>query len=47
MSVFVDASALIAIVARESESLAMLDRLQVDSNRLCSAISVWETVAGL
>ncbi len=40
--VFVDASALIAIIVGESDCAELADR-----QRLCSAVSVWETVAGL
>jgi ribonuclease VapC len=45
--IFVDASALIAIVTGEGESAELADRLEADRQRLCSALSVWETVAGL
>ena len=45
--VFVDASALIALVARESDAIELAERLEATSPRLCSAISVCETVAGL
>jgi ribonuclease VapC len=44
---FTDASALIAIIADEPEADTLADLLQAESVRLCSAISVWETVAGL
>lgn len=45
--IFADASALIAIIAGEAEADALADRLEAASRRLCSAMSVWETVAGL
>ncbi len=45
--IFVDASALIAIVAREDDALALAAKLEADQTRLCSAMSLWETVAGL
>jgi ribonuclease VapC len=45
--IFVDASALISIIAAESDASALADRLEVDRTRLCSPISVWETIAGL
>ena len=45
--VFVDASALIAIIADETEADVLADALEGDWQRLCSALSVWETVAGL
>ena len=47
MTIFVDASALIAILTEESGWAALADRLEADQPRLCSAVSVWETVAGL
>ena len=47
MTVFVDASALVAIVAREPDALALADCLQGDPDRLCSAVAAWETAAGL
>ena len=45
--IFADASALIAIVVKESEGGAFVDILEKDASPLCSAISVWETVAGM
>ena len=45
--IFADASALIAIIAAEPDAAALTDLLQADRPRLCSALSVWETVAGL
>jgi len=45
--IFADASALITIVAGEPEADALSDRIEAASRRLCSAMSVWETVAGL
>ena len=47
MTVFVDASAMIAMIAGERDADALADRLAAEPVRLCSAISVWETVAGL
>lgn len=47
MTLFVDASALIALIAGEEGADALADRLQAAPLRLCSALSVWETVAGL
>lgn len=43
MTLFVDASALVAIIQEEAESPDLLDRLHVDDHRLTSAIAVWET----
>jgi ribonuclease VapC len=45
--IFADASALIAIIAGEPEADALADLLQAERVRLCSALSVWETIAGL
>lgn len=47
MTIFVDASALVAIIAGEADAKNLSDRLQMDSDRLCSTVSIWETVAGL
>ena len=47
MTVFVDASALIAIIAAEPDAEILADILQGEPSRLCSALSVWETIAGL
>ncbi|HEY5300486.1 MAG TPA: type II toxin-antitoxin system VapC family toxin [Acetobacteraceae bacterium] len=45
--VFADASALVAILAEEPDGAALTDRLEAEGKRLCSALSVWETVAAL
>ena len=45
--IFADASALTAIVAGEEDADALADLLDADDDRLCSAVAVWETVAGL
>ena len=45
--VFVDASAMISMMAGESDADGLADRLGAERLRLCSALSVWETVAGL
>jgi ribonuclease VapC len=45
--VFVDASALIAIITGEPDADALADLLETAPRRLCSPVSVWETVAGL
>ncbi|HYZ21723.1 MAG TPA: type II toxin-antitoxin system VapC family toxin [Rhodopila sp.] len=47
MTVFADASALIAIIAAEADALTLADCLEGDQKRLYSALSGWETVAGL
>ena len=45
--IFVDASALIAIIAGEADADRVADILEDEPDRLCSAVSVWETIAGL
>ena len=47
MTIFVDASALIAIIAGEPDADALINALEANPQRLCSPISIWETVAGL
>ena len=45
--IFADASAVIAIIAGEERAGELADRLAAYPERLCSAMSLWETVAGL
>ena len=45
--VFVDASAVISMMAGESDADGLADRLEGERPRLCSALSLWETIAGL
>jgi len=45
--IFADASALIAIIIGEAGADRLSDLLEADQVRLCSALSVWETMAGL
>ncbi|MCB8879100.1 type II toxin-antitoxin system VapC family toxin [Acidisoma cellulosilytica] len=45
--IFVDASAMIALIIGEADADDLVDRLARDPQRSCSALSVWETVAGL
>jgi ribonuclease VapC len=45
--IFADASALIAIIAGEPDADTLADKLEADQLRVCSAVSVWETIAGL
>lgn len=45
--IFVDASAMISMMAGESDADQLADRLEAERGRLCSAVSVWETIAGL
>lgn len=47
LTVFADASALISVIAGERDALDLADCLELDRDRLYSAISAWETVAGL
>lgn len=47
MTIFVDASAMIALMAGEADADRLADRLGAERRRLCSAVSVWETIAGL
>ncbi len=47
MTIFADASALIAIITGEPGADALANTLDTDPRRLCSALSVWETMAGL
>ncbi|MEO8925966.1 MAG: type II toxin-antitoxin system VapC family toxin [Caulobacteraceae bacterium] len=47
MTAFVDASALISMIAGEADALELAERLEAESVRLCSALSAWETLAGL
>ncbi len=45
--IFVDASAMIAMMTGVGDADDLADRLDADPLRLCSALSVWETIAGL
>lgn len=45
--IFVDASALLAVIAGEADAAALARRMQAASRRFCSAMSIWETVSGL
>ena len=47
MSLFVDASVLIALIAGEIDADQLADRMETDPDRLCSAVAIWETVAEL
>ena len=47
MMIFVDASAMISMMTGESDADSLADRLGAERQRLCSAISVWETIAGV
>ena len=45
--IFVDASAMISLMTGEDDADDLADRLEAEQSRLCSALSVWETIAGL
>ncbi|TWB20424.1 ribonuclease VapC [Nitrospirillum amazonense] len=45
--IFADASALIALIVGEEDATDLADRLETHADRLCSALGVWETAAGL
>ena len=45
--IFVDASALVSLAAREADALDLANVLESERVRLSSAIALWETVAGL
>ena len=45
--IFVDASAMISLMTGEDDADDLADRLGAEESRLCSAVSVWETIAGL
>jgi ribonuclease VapC len=47
LTVFADASALIAIITNEHDALDLATCLNQDKDRLYSAISAWETAVGL
>lgn len=47
MTLFVDASALVAIIAQEDGYEALSDRIVADGQPLWSAISRWETIRAL
>jgi ribonuclease VapC len=45
--IFVDASAMIALISGEADADELADRLSAHPDRSCSAVSIWETVTGL
>jgi ribonuclease VapC len=47
VTLFVDASALVSILTAESDAIELAGCLEHDRDRLYSAISAWEAVAGL
>lgn len=47
MKIFIDASAIIAMVAGEPEADQLAEVVRAADDRLCSAVSCWEAVRGL
>lgn len=47
MTLFVDASALVAIIVGEADRDVLIDRVAQDNQRLWSAMSCWETVSSV
>lgn len=47
MSLFIDASALVAIILKEPDVDMLVDRLDRHEDRLTSAIALWETMAAV
>lgn len=43
MTIFVDASAMVAMMTNESDAYALEARFGAEDRRLCSALSLWET----
>lgn len=47
MTLFVDASALVAIIAGEPDGDALAEAIIADPDPIWSAMSCWETISGL
>lgn len=47
MTLFIDASALVAIIAEESDADQMIAAIEADDDPIWSPVSCWETVAAL
>ncbi|HEX8486396.1 type II toxin-antitoxin system VapC family toxin [Sphingomonas sp.] len=47
MSIFLDASAIVAILAREPEAYSFDERITVEADLLTSAIAIWKASRGL
>ncbi len=47
MTLFVDASAIVAIMTDEPDAATLIDRLAEDDDRLSSSIAVWEATNAL
>lgn len=47
MTVFVDASVLVAIIAEEADAATLISRLDRDEDRRTSPIAIWEAAVGI
>lgn len=47
MTLFIDASAIVAMIAREPEATSFSDRVNQEEGRLSSAMAVWEAARSL
>ena len=47
MSLFIDASALVAMLTDEPDAASLIDRMAEDAHRLSSAIAVWEATLAI
>ncbi|MEH3157799.1 MAG: type II toxin-antitoxin system VapC family toxin [Sphingomonas taxi] len=47
MSLFVDASAMVAMMVKEADHIILERQFGLDDDRLCSALSLWETARAL
>lgn len=45
--IFIDASAMVAMIAREPDGRSLMKKLVSETGYLCSALSMWETMAAL
>ena len=47
MTIFVDASAIVAMIAREPEATRFAQYLMIDPDRITSPLAIWESVRGV
>lgn len=47
MTVFIDASAIVAMIAREPEAASFAEAMQGRSNRITSPLAIWEAARGV
>lgn len=47
MTVFADASALVAIIRQESDAVELLTKLEGDEERVTSGMALWETICAV